>query len=267
MPQCSAIIFDIARCSLHDGPGIRTTVFLKGCSMDCLWCHNPESKSFDPQVSTNPHSGEITTIGQEMTLDEVMEIVSKDMDYYKESGGGLTLSGGEALMQADFVAAMAQAAKSKGIHVALETAGMVAWANFEKVLPYIDLYLYDYKDSDPERLKRTTNGDYALIEDNFQKLYTRGASIVRRCLLVPDINDHPDHLKAICANSLTYKSIHYTTEILLYHRLGASKAKSIGLDYPLSQARTLDNKKDIHRIKEMIDRYPHCQVFLKGELC
>lgn len=265
MSQPSAIVFDLARCSIHDGPGIRTTVFLKGCSMDCSWCHNPESKSFDPQTSTNPSSGSARIIGTKMTVTQVMATVVKDIDYYTESGGGLTISGGECLMQAAFTAALAKSAKEAGIHVTIETAGMVPWDNFEKVLPYVDLFIYDYKDSDANRLTRTTKGDAGIIERNFTKLYDLDRPILRRCLIVPGINDTQDHIKAICKMSMIHCSDHYSSEILLYHNLGASKSKNIGIEYQHKDLASFDTKENVQRIAAMIKTFPHHRILLKNQ--
>ena len=265
MSQPSAIVFDLARCSIHDGPGIRTTVFLKGCSMDCSWCHNPESKSFSPQESINPSNGSRRIIGTKMTVAQVMATVVKDIDYYTESGGGLTISGGECLMQPAFTAALAKSAKEAGIHVTIETAGMVPWHNFEKVLPYVDLFIYDYKDSDAKRLTRTTKGDAGIIERNFTKLYDLDRPILRRCLIVPGINDTQDHIKAICRMSMIHCNDNYSSEILLYHNLGVSKSKNIGIESQHKDLASFDTKENVQRIAAMIKSYPHHRILLNNQ--
>lgn len=266
MNNPSAIVFDIARCSLHDGPGIRTTVFLKGCPLDCFWCHNPESKSYQPITTTDPKTGTTKLIGHSMTVAEVMAIVEKDMDYYAKSEGGLTISGGEPMTHPIFVKALAKSAKEKGIHVAIETSGMAPWPHFELVMPYIDLFLYDYKDSHGDRLRANTKGDLKQIEENCQRLLDLGQAVTRRCLIIPGINDSEAHLSAICALSLKHKPCYQAVDILLYHNLGQAKATNLGIPSTINNLRNLDNKKDIHRITQIIQGYPHKSIFLKGKL-
>lgn len=259
------MVFDIARCSFHDGPGIRTTVFLKGCPLNCWWCHNPESKKGQPEEFRNLNTGEIRVKGRKMTVDEVMEIVLKDKTYYEESGGGLTISGGEPFSQSDFVYALAEKAGKAGIHVAVETSGCVGWDKIAESLPFIDLYLYDYKHSDSKQLEKYTKGSYTLIENNFNKLIELNKVVIRRCPIIPTVNDTLAHIKSICAMSLNYPLT--KMEILLYHTLGISKSKSIGKEYLLPGIKSLNNEEEEKRVRKMIAQFPHSNIYLNNKLC
>ncbi len=260
------LIFDIARCSMHDGPGIRTTVFLKGCHLRCRWCHNPESWAFGAEALRNPNTGTIRTVGTQMSIEAIVEVVKKDRAYYETSGGGLTISGGEPLLHPAFVARLARAAMEEGIHVAVETSGAVPWRNIEPSLPYIDRYLYDYKDSDSLRLRKNTGADLETVEANLDMLCKRGVAVTRRCPIVPGINDSEEHIVAICAESAKSRSGPYETEILLYHNLGASKCRSLDVPYGMGTARNLDNPEDVERVQDMITRYPHGPIRLKNRV-
>ena len=216
-------IFDLQRFSTHDGPGIRTTVFLKGCPLRCLWCHNPEGLDPDLQLSflssqcvgcgecrdvcpNHAHrielcadrivhtlerpqcrrcgwcaaacvSGALEQVGRDVSVAEVLREVLADRAFYGLSGGGLTLSGGEPLLQADFTAAVLQAAKDQGIHCCLETSGYARWQQWEGLVSLVDLFLYDYKETDPQRHVEYTGVSNALILENLRALYARGAGL------------------------------------------------------------------------------------------
>ena len=154
-------IFDIQKYSIHDGPGIRTIVFLKGCALRCRWCCNPESQSFDIQTMNTKNGSKL--VGQDVTAEEVIEKVKKDINYYRRSGGGLTLSGGEMLLQPDFALALLMLSKRNGINTAVESTGFAPYETIEKLLPYIDTYLLDIKHINGEKHKEFTTKDNALI--------------------------------------------------------------------------------------------------------
>jgi len=269
----SGIVLDIFRCSLHDGPGIRTAVFLKGCPLGCLWCHNPESQAMAPVLSfnaerctrcgacvpacpnachtvqANQHTinraactacGQCAAVcpanaleikGRLMTVDQVIAEVSKDADYYRGSGGGLTLTGGEPMMQFDFTRALLSAARQLGIHTAIETSGAASAGHYRQILPLIDLFLFDYKGTDPALHAQHTGASNGLILQNLDMLYTAGANITLRCPLVPGINDTDQHLAGIAAMAKRYPRL-TGIEIMPYHPMGNEKARRTGLPEP-----------------------------------
>ena len=166
-------IFDIQRYSLHDGTGIRTIVFLKGCYLRCRWCCNPESQSYDIQEMTM--NGVKKTVGRDVTVEEVMREVRRDLPYYRRSGGGMTLSGGEALSQPDFAEALLRAASGESIHTAIETAGFADKTVLDRVLPYLDQVLMDIKHINGEKHREFTSRDNGLILDNARYIAERAS--------------------------------------------------------------------------------------------
>jgi pyruvate formate lyase activating enzyme len=219
-------IFNIQRFSVHDGPGIRTTVFLKGCTLRCAWCHNPES--IDPGLS--PQFSEKSKLaGREATAEEVLSEVLKDIEYYNNSGGGMTISGGEPLLQADFTAEILKAAKDKKIHTALDTAANVPWQSFEKVLPFVDLVLLDLKIMDPELHKIYTGSDNKKILDNARKLFETGKEVNIRIPVVGGINDTVPNARLTAEFIKGYQNI-TEVKLLPYHSLGVDKAKTLGIN-------------------------------------
>ena len=168
-------IFDIQRFSVHDGPGVRTIVFLKGCPLRCRWCCNPESQSYEIEQMTL--TGKTKTVGRDVTVAEVLEAVKKDRVYYRRSGGGLTLSGGEALMQPDFAAALLEAAKREGITTAIESTACAPFSVIEKILPHLDYYLMDIKHMDSNKHKEYTTKPNELILENAVKIAKSGVSL------------------------------------------------------------------------------------------
>jgi pyruvate formate lyase activating enzyme len=230
-------IFDIQRASLHDGPGIRTTVFLKGCPLRCQWCHNPESQR--PEVQTGK-SGKI--YGHESTVDEIMEFVEQDRHFFESSGGGLTLSGGEPTHQFAFCKALLSEARLRGIHTALETSGQVGQERLAALIPLIDVFLYDYKATGEGEHLRLTRSHGDRIRDNLEFLLSVGATVILRCPMIPETNDSEAHLKAIRAFAKDPR-IH-SIEMLPYHDIGRSKANDLGVDMPCFRA---PNEKELER--------------------
>lgn len=212
-----AIIFDIQRAALHDGPGLRTVVFLKGCPLRCAWCHNPESQKLAPETG---FSGK--TYGHSMPLDEVMDIVRADRAYYAASGGGLTISGGEPTVQYDFCRALLAAAKAEGIETCLDTCGHCPTDKLLALAPLVDVWHYDYKATGDDAHSAFTGVDGELIRHNLAALRALGARIRLRCPIVPAANDTPEHLAALESFRMASPSFE-TVERIPYHTTGNAK--------------------------------------------
>ncbi len=229
------LVFDIKRGVTKDGPGLRTSVFLKGCPLRCAWCHNPESQSPEPERAVT--TGELC--GRRMTVGEVMEEVRRDKVFYAASGGGLTITGGEPLMQPEFTAALAESAHAEGIHVAIDTSGFAPWSAFEALLgvvrgrpgPSAPLFLYDLKCMDPAKHRELTGADNGRILDNLLRLDAAGARIWIRCPLAPGLNDSDADLAALRAFLATLRHAE-RVEICPYHPLGLGKYAKFGKTAP-----------------------------------
>ena len=258
-------IFNIQRCSTHDGPGIRTTVFMKGCNLRCAWCHNPESLSPEPTLEFNRElcigcgrcaevcpngvhragqpadnreacagcglcarecfAGALTLAGTDMDEARAMDEILTDLPYFRESGGGVTFSGGECMLQIDFLEKVCFRCREAGVHVAIDTAGCVPWARFERVLPFAPLFLYDIKAVDPRVHRRLTGADNGLILENLERLFSLGARVWIRVPCVPGGN--LGELEGI-AKWLEGRPVE-RVELLAYHRLGSGKRALLGL--------------------------------------
>ena len=225
-------IFDIQRFSIHDGPGIRTIIFLKGCVLRCRWCCNPESQSFD--IETMTLDGKVKTVGQDITVKEVMDEVIKDINYYKRSGGGITLSGGECLCQADFSAALLQAAKDYGLSTAIESTGCMSFDKIEKLLPYLDLYLMDIKHINSDKHKAFTGQPNGLILENARKIAERAKKLIIRVPVVPTFNDTKEEILEIAKFAAGLPGVE-EIHLLPYHRLGQDKYAGTGREYTLAE--------------------------------
>lgn len=243
------LIFDIKRSSLEDGPGLRTTVFLKGCNLNCFWCHNPEGKSAERQTAWFREKcmrcgvcvkeenislpGEALAglcpadarkvYGEYMTPEELLSIVLRDKAYYDATGGGVTFSGGECMLYPNYVAAAAALCREKGITAAIDTAGNVPFDSFEKVLPYADIFLYDVKCLDPVLHRQGTGVDNTRILENLERLKKSGKRIIVRIPEIPGFNagDEVERTAAFCEeNDLPY-------EILKYHSFFIGKKRAL----------------------------------------
>ncbi len=274
------IVFDIQRASLHDGPGIRTTVFLKGCPLDCLWCHNPESTivkrqlffQFDKCVACktcvqvcpekahyftddkhiidfdkctlcgkcveNCPSDALRIVGCEMGVDEVMTEVIADVDFYKNSGGGITLSGGEPLSQFTFSLELLKKCKEMGVHTCVETSGEVNPKKFEQILKYVDVLLFDYKVTNNMSHIKFTGVPNLRILTNLETAYNFGVPIILRCPIIPGVNNTDEHFIAISELDRKYPKLQ-GIEILPYHTMGNNKRISIGFDETLTGLKTV----------------------------
>ena len=269
----TGVIFDIKRYAVHDGPGIRSTVFLKGCPLRCFWCHNPESQTPRPVLMQYPrqcvgcgrclevcprgalsrdeeqvvvdralcqacgtcagvcYAQSLVLLGREATVEEVLAEVLKDQPFYETSGGGMTLSGGEPMAQAEFTTALLAAAREAGLHTALDTSGFAPWERYQAALPHLDLVLYDLKCADPMAHRVATGVDNALILENLRRLAEAGVEILVRVPVVPGFNAAPEQMAAL-ARLVAALPRPVPMELLPYHRLGESKHAALGQTGP-----------------------------------
>lgn len=274
------IIFDIQRASLHDGPGIRTTIFLKGCPLDCIWCHNPEATSASRQLfyhfdkCTNcgdcaqvcdekvhqfvegKHIIEyskctlcgkcveacnfsaLKIIGREMTSGEVMKEIMADFDFYQTAEGGMTLSGGEPLLNFSFSMEILEACKQMGVNTCVETSGEISTQKFIRILPLVDVLLFDYKNTGPIDHKKYTGVSNERILRNLDTAYHFGVPIILRCPVIPGINDNDQHFKEISKMDKKYPGLK-GIELLPYHATGNHKRTSIGIEESLPDLETV----------------------------
>lgn len=236
-------IFEVKRFAVHDGPGIRTTVFFKGCPLKCLWCHNPEGISFAPQTAFYANkcigcgdcekadfSGCLSDAriiyGEDVTVDELLPRLLEDRDFYETDRGGVTLSGGECLMQADFCTELLKALKKEGIHTAVDTCGFVSKEAFDKVLPYTDIFLYDIKAFDEDVHIQCTGQSNKQILENLTYLDSLGKAIEVRIPYVPEYN--ADQVEKIAAFLKLLKNV-TAVKVLPYHNFAGSKYDALGM--------------------------------------
>lgn len=223
-------IFNIQRFSIHDGPGIRTIVFLKGCFLRCRWCCNPESQSYEIQQMKT--AAGIKTVGKDVTVEYILDEIMRDRIYYRRSGGGVTLSGGEMLCQSDFSAAILRATKENGINTAVESTGFAKFSEIEKCLPYIDLYLMDIKHINSEKHREFTSQPNELILENAKKIAQRVKKLIIRVPVIPTFNDTKEEIGAIAEFAKSLEGVE-EIHLLPYHRYGTDKYKNLGRDYTL----------------------------------
>ena len=296
------MVFDIQKFSLHDGPGIRTTVFLKGCTLRCFWCQNPEglSPTLELQFTSSfcvgcgrcfsvcpnhvhmmkdgqhiidrekctfcgrcveecPEKALIFT-GREMEAHDVVDVVMEDEAYYRTSGGGVTLSGGEPLMQSDFSAEILAECKRRGIHTAVETALNVPWEAVEKILPHTDLIMADIKLVDPDKHSNAAGASNERILANFERLAELCKPVIVRVPVIPTVNDTDEEIKVIAQYVAQFENVEYV-EFLQFHRLGEGKYESIGLPVATKDLPQITAK----RMKEIARVAAACNVMVKGE--
>jgi len=241
-------IFDIQRFSVHDGPGIRTTVFMKGCPLRCGWCHNPEGLSSDLQLqffadrcigcgrcgertrlcdAEKCPSGALNVCGRDITEEELVGEILKDRAFYSNNGG-VTFSGGECLLQADFVASALSEIKALGLHTTIDTSGYVPWSEMRKTLGCCDLYLYDVKCFTPSLHKEFTGVDNSLIISNLEKLSACQKNIWVRIPIIPNFNNNEEEMRSIAELIAPLPAVKQVT-LMPYHTLGESKYETLGL--------------------------------------
>lgn len=223
-------IFDIQKFSLHDGPGIRTIVFLKGCALRCRWCCNPESQEYAIQEMTL--AGKTRTVGRDVTVDEVLSEVRKDRVYYRRSFGGMTLSGGEALCQPEFARALLQAAQAEGITTALESTGFAPYEVIEGILPFLDVFLMDIKHVNSEKHRAFTTRSNERILENARRIAQNARELIIRVPVIPTFNDTEEEIAEIARFAASLPGV-TQLHLLPYHRLGQDKYAGLGRTYTL----------------------------------
>lgn len=294
----TGLVNDFQRFSIHDGPGIRTIVFLKGCPLHCAWCQNPETILFRPEIMLITHNcigcgkcmkvcpqdclqdtnGIVDTIDREMcllpecglcqhvcyanavnisgrylTVDEVMEEVLLDRDFYARTGGGVTFSGGEPFAQPRFLLEMARAAKSLHLHTAIETCGHASWETMQPVMEYLDTVLYDLKHMDPKRHIQGTGVNNRLVLDNLKRIDLLGIPIRVRLPLIPGFNDSEDNIRATSEFLVGLVNLE-ALDILPYHRMGEPKWGQLDQTYKLSGIKPHD-KDEVYRLADIARSY------------
>jgi pyruvate formate lyase activating enzyme len=268
----TGVIFDVKHFAVHDGPGIRTTIFLKGCPLRCAWCHSPESQSPRPEIAYSPdlcigceacveacpngaqtlgpekilrdlctgcgscaeicYAGALTLHGKRATVKELIEEVEKDLLLHETSGGGVTVSGGEPTMQPRFASALLKALKREGYHTALDTCGQAEWETLEKILEDVDLVLYDLKHMDPVSHEKMTGAPNWLILSNLRRITQLDKRVVVRVPVIPGFNDSRDDFR-VTGKFLGGLGGVEAVELLPYHNLGAPKYAALGREYSL----------------------------------
>lgn len=252
-------IFDIQRYSIHDGHGIRTIVFLKGCVLRCRWCCNPESQRYE--IETMMVQGKPKIIGQDITVKEVMETVEKDRPYYRRSGGGLTLSGGESLCQPEFARDLLRAAKERGINTAMESMGCASFETIESILPYLDTYLMDIKHTNTAKHKTFTGKANDLMLENARKIADSGmTNLVIRVPVIPGFNDRVDEIESIARFANELKGVN-KIHLLPYHRLGQDKYQGLKREYLMGDILPPTNE-EMEKLRQAVLRVSKldCQI-------
>ncbi len=243
-------IFDIQRFSIHDGPGIRTIVFLKGCYLRCRWCCNPESQEYGIQELTM--NGATKTVGQDITVRELMEDLCKDEVYYRRSGGGITLSGGEAMAQPDFAEAILRACHDHGFNTAIETTAFADRDVVARLIPHIDHIMMDIKHMDSVKHQAYTGQPNEKILDNARYIAEHASHLVIRVPVIPGFNDTPAEIAAIARFAESLPGVH-ELHLLPYHRLGQDKYEGLGREYTLAHL-TPPTAAHMQELKETAER-------------
>lgn len=240
-------VSDIQHFSVGDGDGIRTTVFLKGCNLCCPWCHNPETISKLPQTLIYSSTGKAIEYGKKMSVEEIMVEVLADKVFYENSDGGLTVSGGEAMLQIEALTELLKTAKGNNINTLVDTAGNVPFDSFEKINNFVDTYYFDLKCACAEDYKKI-GGDFDRIVNNIKNLIVSGADLHIRIPLIPGFNTSDDYVEKMC--TVIKSTGAENVDLLPFHRLGSSKYTAIGLDYKYKDIEPM-TKEQIAHIEEI----------------
>ena len=291
----NAVIFDIRKYSIHDGPGIRTTVFFKGCPLRCWWCHNPEGQDVEPElvyrksrcigcdecskscqreaislvaqsISVNREkcvtcnnccrvcpSDALSIAGKQMSVKEILEEIEKDRTFYEESRGGVTFSGGEPLMQPDFLNALLKECKERAIHTAVNTCGFAQYEIIDRIRDKVDLFLYDIKTMDNRKHRKYTGASNEQILKNLKKLAESGSSIVISFPIIPGINDDDKNVTRTAKFISSLPNIQQVN-LLPYHRAGIEKYKNLGKPYKLDKIQPPSNQR-VKSVKEKMEAF------------
>ncbi len=250
-------IFNIQRFSIHDGPGIRTIVFFKGCYMRCAWCCNPESQRYE--IETLIEGGKEKIVGRDVTVSDIMPEILSDMPYYRRSGGGVTLSGGEVLAQADFAAELLKACKEAGLHTAIESSANAPFSDIEKLLPYLDLYLMDIKHMDSKKHKEYTGAPNERILENAKLIAKSRVELIIRTPVIPTFNDSDADIRAIASFARELDGVR-EYHLLPYHRLGTDKYRGLGRTYSMSEIEPPTKEKMQHLLSVAETSGLYCQI-------
>jgi len=232
------IVFDIKHFAIHDGPGIRQTIFFKGCPLSCWWCHNPESRSSDifsyekEEIIEGVKICKLETIGKRYTLDDLMKEIKKDLMFFEESDGGVTFSGGEPLLQYEFVMDLLKECKNLDIHTCIDTTGNISSNKLKSAAKLTDLFLYDLKHIDDNKHIKYTGVSNKLILNNLKLLDEMGKDIWIRFPLIPGINDDKSDLLSMMSFLSKLKK-RYPISILPYHKIGSHKYELFGIEYSM----------------------------------
>jgi len=224
--ETQGVIFDIKKYALHDGPGIRTTVFLKGCPLNCWWCHNPEGQNLEPEIIWKNQNTQKEIIGRKVSVEEVMVEIEKDLIFYDESNGGVTFSGGEPLMQPAFLDQLLIACYEQEFTTTLDTCGYTSWEIVEKVKDKVDLFLYDLKMIDNEKHRKYTGVSVLPILSNLKKLDKEGKNIIIRLPVITGITETEENINQLAEWISTLETVK-EINLLPFHKIGYSKYKKL----------------------------------------
>lgn len=244
-------ISNIQHFSVGDGKGIRSTVFFKGCNLCCPWCHNPENLSAAPSVMRYKTIDKMETHGKKVVIEDILPELLEDKDFFLQSDGGVTLSGGEVMLQAEGATELVKKLNEYGIPVLIDTAGCVPYKAFEKLNPFVQGYLFDFKTADAEKYKEI-GGNLETVTENLKQLLSDGVNFQVRIPLIPDFNTDKNSISKICEH-LTRIGI-IKVELLPFHRLGSAKYEALGIDYQYKNYEPFSKDK-LDEIKKQYNKY------------